>query len=127
MIWTDGRTDRQTDRRTDIIFFIPIQAEGGCAARVAGQTDTLCCVFVAERERRAPCRVLLDPSQADENLVCSLLGAEGEKIFCGGRKNYFLARAHFLLLFASVIRCRRTFDMDGQTDRQTDIIFFIPI
>ncbi len=35
-----------------IIILLPIlQAEGGCAARVAGQTDTLCCVFVAERER----------------------------------------------------------------------------
>ena len=82
MIWTDGQTDRQTN----IIFIIPIQAEGGCAARVAGQMapedgPSLCCVFVArEREReRAPGRVLLDPSQADDNLVCFFLGSGGSK------------------------------------------------
>ena len=56
------------------------------------------------------------------SLLCvSFLGAEGEQIFCGGRKNYFVARAHyFLLLFASAIRRRRSFDRDGQTDGQTD-------
>ncbi len=37
----------------------------------------------------------------------------------GGRKKYFVAGAHFLLLFASVMRHRRTFDRDGWTDRQT--------
>jgi hypothetical protein len=63
-----------------------------------------------------------------------------KKIFCGGRKKYFVVRAHFLLLFASAMHRRRTFDVDGRPDRQTNQqrnscgtgtklqnVFFIPI
>ncbi len=43
--------------------------------------------------------------------MCFFLGS-------GGRKKYFVAGAHFSLLFASVMRHRQTFDKYGWTDRQ---------
>ena len=118
VIWGRRTFDRdgQTDRHH--LLYTYMTSLSGCAAQVAGQTDTLLlrCFFVAERERGSGS---MDPSQAVSLVVCFFLGS-------GGRKKYFVAGAHFLLLFASVMRRRGTFDRDGQTDRQT-IVIFIPI
>ncbi len=41
----------------------------------------------------------LDPSQADENLLCSLLGAEGEKNILWREKKLFCGASSFLAPF----------------------------
>ncbi len=66
-------------------------------------------------------------------VVCFFLGSRGRKNILwqelkpGSQLAGLISFSHFLLPFASVMRRRRTFDRDGQTDRQTDRhVIFIP-